>query len=195
MARWDDHHDIPRTEGIMIKALSFIVVGLVVAVAAVLIFATTKPDTFHIERTASIQAPPDKIFPLIEDYHKWTSWSPFENKDPAMKRTYSGAESGKGAIYAWDGNKDIGRGEMVMTDVTPPSHLVIAMHFMEPFDSRSTAEFSLQPKGDSTDVTWAMHGPSPYMSKVIGIFFNMDTMIGKEFETGLTNLKTIAERS
>lgn len=178
----------------MIKALTFIVVGLVVVVAAILIFAATKPDTFHIERTASIKAAPDKIVPLIEDYRKWTSWSPWENKDPAMKRTYSGAASGKGAMYAWDGNKDIGQGEMVITEASS-SHVVIAMHFIKPFDSRSTAEFTLQPKGDSTNVTWAMHGPSPYMSKVIGIFFNMDTMIGKEFDTGLANLKTIAERS
>lgn len=178
----------------MIKALTVIVIGLVV-VGAILIFAATKPDSFRIERTATIKAPPEKIYPLIEDYRKWTSWSPWENKDPAMKRTYGGTASGKGATYAWDGNKDIGQGEMVISEATPPSHVVIAMHFIKPFDSRSTAEFILQPTGDSTDVTWAMHGPSPFMSKVIGIFFNMDTMIGKEFETGLTNLKGIAERS
>jgi uncharacterized protein YndB with AHSA1/START domain len=179
----------------MIKALTFIVVGLVVVVAALLIFASTKPDSFRVERTASIKAPPDKIYPLIEDYHKWTAWSPWEKKDPTMKRTYGGAASGKGATYAWDGNKEIGQGEMVIADATSPSHVVIAMHFIKPFDSRSTAEFTLQPKGDGTDVTWAMHGPSPFLSKVIGIFFNMDTMIGKEFETGLANLKGIAERS
>ncbi len=179
----------------MIKALSFIVIGLAVIVGAIFIFAATKPDTFRIERTAIIKAPPEKIYPLIEDYHKWASWSPWENKDPAMKRTFSGPESGKGAMYAWDGNKDIGQGEMVITDATSPSRVVIAMHFIKPFDSRSTAEFTLKPKGDGTDVTWAMHGPSPLMSKVMGIFFNMDTMIGKEFEIGLANLKGIAERS
>lgn len=179
----------------MIKALSFVIIGLVVIVAALLIFASTKPDSFRVQRTATIKAPPEKIYPLIEDYHKWTSWSPWENKDPAMKRTYSGPESGKGARYAWDGNKEIGQGEMVISEATSPSRVVIAMHFIKPFDSRSTAEFTLQPKGDSTDVTWAMHGPSPFMSKVIGIFFSMDSMIGKEFETGLANLKGIAERS
>jgi len=162
------------------KVIGFIAIALVVVVAAILIFATTKPDSFRVERTANIKAP---------------SWSPWENKDPAMKRTYSGAASGKGSVYEWEGNKDIGQGRMEIAEETPPSHIVIAMHFIKPFDSYSTAEFMLQPKGETTDVTWAMHGPSAYITKVIGVFMSMDTMIGKEFETGLANLKTVAERS
>ena len=177
------------------KVIGFIAIALVVVVAAILIFATTKPDSFRVERTANIKAPPEKIYPLIDDYRRWTSWSPWENKDPAMKRTYSGAASGKGSVYEWEGNKDIGQGRMEIAEETPPSHIVIAMHFIKPFDSYSTAEFMLQPKGETTDVTWAMHGPSAYITKVIGVFMSMDTMIGKEFETGLANLKTVAERS
>jgi hypothetical protein len=111
-----------------------------------------------------------------------------------MKRTYSGAASGKGAVYEWDGNKEIGQGRMEIAEASAPSHVAIDMHFIKPFDSHSTAEFTLQPKGDSTDVTWSMHGPNAYISKVITVFVSMDKMIGKEFETGLANLKTIAER-
>jgi uncharacterized protein YndB with AHSA1/START domain len=178
----------------MVKALLFIGIGLAVVVAAILIFATTKPDSFSVQRTATIKAPPEKIFPLINDYRSWMSWSPWEKKDPAMKRTYSGAASGKGSVYEWEGNKEIGQGRMEIAEVSPPSHVAIDMHFIKPFDSFSTAEFTLQPKGDSTDVTWSMHGPNAYISKIITIFVSMDKMIGKEFETGLANLKTIAER-
>jgi hypothetical protein len=177
----------------MIKALLFIGIGLVVVVGAILIVAATKPDTFSVQRTANIKAPPDKILPLISDYRSWTSWSPWEKKDPAMKRTYSGAASGKGAVYEWQGNKEVGQGRMEIAD-TSPSHVTIDMHFMKPFDSYSTAEFALTPKGDSTDVTWTMHGPNAFVSKVITVFVSMDKMIGKEFETGLASMKTAAER-
>jgi uncharacterized protein YndB with AHSA1/START domain len=160
----------------------------------VLIFAATKPDSFRVARTTTIKAPPEKIFPHITDYRAWQAWSPWEKKDPTMKRTYSGAASGKGAIYEWDGNREIGQGRMEIAEATPPSRVAIDMHFIKPFESRSTAEFTLQPKGEATDVTWALHGPSPYISKVMSVFFSMDKMIGKEFETGLANLKAIAEK-
>lgn len=178
----------------MVKALAIILVVLVVVVAAILIFAATKPDSFRVARTATIKAPPEKIFPHIDDYRAWQAWSPWEKKDPVMKRTYSGAARGEGAVYEWAGNREIGQGRMEIAQVTAPSHMVIDMHFIKPFDSRSTAEFALQPNGDGTDVTWVIHGPSPYMSKVMSIFFDVDKMIGKEFETGLANLKTISER-
>ena len=173
--------------------LKITAIGVVVLVAAVLLFAATRPDNFSVQRTTSIKAPPEKIFPLINDLHRWTSWSPWEKMDPEMKRTYSGTASGKGAAYAWQGNSKVGEGRMEISDTSPPSKVTIKLDFIKPFEAHNTAEFTLEPKGDSTSVTWKMHGPSPYLAKVMGIFVSMDSMIGKDFETGLANLKTAAE--
>jgi len=174
----------------MLKTIAIIIVVLI---AAILGYAMTMPDNFRVQRTTSIKAPPEKIFPLINDFHRWGSWSPWEKMDPEMKRTYSGAASGKGAAYAWQGNSKVGEGRMEIADTSPPSKVTIKLDFMKPFEAHNTAEFTLEPKGDSTNVTWAMYGPSQYMAKVIGVFVSMDKMIGKDFETGLANLKTVAE--
>ena len=174
----------------MLKTIAIIAVVLI---AAILGYAMTVPDNFRVQRTTSIKAPPEKIFPLINDFHRWGSWSPWEKMDPEMKRTYSGAASGKGAAYAWQGNSKVGEGRMEIADTSPPSKVTIKLDFMKPFEAHNTAEFTLEPKGDSTNVTWAMYGPSQYMAKVIGVFVSMDKMIGKDFETGLANLKTVAE--
>jgi uncharacterized protein YndB with AHSA1/START domain len=175
----------------MFKAIAIVAVVLIVAL---LVYAATKPDTFRVERSASIKAPPEKIFPLVNDLHSHATWSPWEKKDPAMKRTHSGAASGKGAVYEWDGNKEIGKGRMEILESTPPSKVVFAMHFIKPFEAHNTAEFLLEPSGDSTTVTWAIFGPQPYLAKVMHLFFNMDRMIGTEFEAGLSSLKAITER-
>ena len=166
---------------------------LVVGVAAPLVIAATKPDSFRVERTASIKAPPEKIFAQINDLRAHGAWSPWERKDPGMKRTYSGPQAGKGATYEWDGNKEIGQGRMEIAEVVAPSRVTMKLDFIRPFEAHNIAEFVLQPAGDSTTVTWAIHGPSPYLSKVMTMFFDVDKMIGKEFETGLANLKTLAE--
>jgi uncharacterized protein YndB with AHSA1/START domain len=175
----------------MFKTIAIVVVLIV----AVLVFAATKPDTFRVQRATSINAPPEKIFALINDLQSWGAWSPWEKMDPAMKRTYSGATSGKGAVYEWEGNHEVGKGRMEITDTSPPSKVVIKLDFIKPFEAHNIAEFTLEAKGDSTNVTWAMHGPNPYIAKVIHIFFSMDSMVGKQFETGLANLKTIAEKT
>ena len=175
----------------MFKTIAIVVLVLV---AAVLIFAATRPDTFRVQRSTSIKAPPEKIFALINDLHSFNTWNPYEKKDPAMKRTYSGAASGKGAIYEWDGNKDIGQGRMEITDTSPPSKVTFQLDFIKPFEAHNIAEFKLEPAGDATNVTWAMHGPSPYVHKLMGVFFNMNKMIGKDFEDGLANLKNVAEK-
>ena len=175
----------------MFKTIAIVVLVLV---AAVLIFAATRPDTFRVQRSTSIKAPPEKIFALINDLHSFNTWNPYEKKDPAMKRTYSGAASGKGAIYEWDGNKDIGQGRMEITDTSLPSKVTFQLDFIKPFEAHNIAEFKLEPAGDATNVTWAMHGPSPYVHKLMGVFFNMDKMIGKDFEDGLANLKNVAEK-
>jgi hypothetical protein len=172
----------------------FVVVALAVLIAGVLIYAATKPDTFRVQRATSIKAPPDKIFPLISDLRGWGAWSPYEKKDPAMKRTYGGAASGKGAVYALEGNKNVGSGRMEITDTSPPSKIVIKLDFIRPFEGHNIAEFTLEPKGDATNVTWVMHGPAPFVSKIMQVFIDMDRMIGKDFEDGLSNLRTVAEK-
>lgn len=179
----------------MLKFLGILAVVLVVAVAAVLLYAATKPDSFSVQRALNIKAPPDKIFALINDLHGWGAWSPYEKKDPAMKRTFSGAASGKGAVYEWDGNKNVGKGRMEIIDASPHSKVVIKLDFISPFEGHNTAEFTMDPKGDDTNVTWAMYGPAPFISKVMQVFINLDTMIGKDFEDGLANLKKLAEQA
>src|SRR5207344_784877 len=128
-----------------------------------LAFAATKPDTFRVQRAASIKAPPEKIFPLLNELHNWSAWSPYEKKDPAMKRTFSGAPSGKGAVYEWDGDSNVGKGRMEIIDAASPSKVVIKLDFIKPFEGHNTAEFTMEPKGDNTVVTWAMYGPSAFM--------------------------------
>lgn len=171
-----------------------IAIAVVVVIVAFLAYAATRPDTFRVERATSINAPPEKIFPLINDFHAWSAWSPFEKKDPAMKRTFGGAPSGKGAVYAWEGNKEIGKGSMEITESSPPSRITIKLDFVKPFEAHNVVDFTLAPQGNATNVMWSIHGPSPFISKVIGLFCNMDKMIGKDFESGLANLRAVAER-
>ena len=182
----------------MFEVIATIAVVLAIAIAAVLILAATKPDAFSVERTIDVKAPPDRIFPLINDFHQWVSWSPYENKDPAMKRSYSGAESGKGAVYGWEGNKNVGSGRMEILDAQAPSKIIINLDFFTPFEGHNTAEFTMLPQGDATnvttEVTWLMHGPSRFIGKVMHVFINMDRMVGKDFEIGLANLKRLAEK-
>jgi len=177
----------------MLKIFAVIGAVLVLGIAVVLILAAMKPDQFRVQRTTAIKAPPEKIFPLINDFHSWGSWSPYEKKDPGMKRTYSGATAGKGAIYEWDGNSDVGQGRMEILDSTP-SQIRIKLDFMKPLEGHDIATFTMKPDGNATKVTWAMDGPTPFLGKLIGVFMNMDTMIGTDFEAGLANLKTLTEQ-
>ncbi len=167
---------------------------IAVLIAGVLLFAAARPDTFRVERTASIKAPPEKIFAQINDFHSWVSWSPYEKLDPAMKKTFSGAASGLGSVYAWDGSDKAGAGRMEITESSPVSRIIIKLDFIKPLEGHNVADFTMQTQGDATTVTWAMHGPSPYIAKLMGLFFNMDEMIGRDFETGLANLKAISEK-
>lgn len=167
---------------------------VVVIVVALLIFASTRPNTLHVTRSAVVNARADEIFPLLNDFHRWGSWSPWERLDPDLKRQYSGAESGVGAIYNWEGNKKVGAGRMEITDSAAPSRVVIKLDFLKPFEAHNTTEFGLEPKGLATNVTWTMRGPNSLMSKVMGLFMNMDRLIGTDFEKGLANLKEVTEK-
>ncbi len=170
-----------------------IVIVFAVLIAAILIYAATRPDSFRVQRAASIEAPPDQIFPLINDFRQWEAWSPWEKIDPEIKRTYSGAASGIGAVYEWSGNKDIGQGRMEIIE-SSPAGIILKIDFIAPFEAHNTVEFTLVSQDGDTTVTQAMYGPSPYLSKLMDIFCTMDTMIGEKYEEGLANLKSIAEK-
>jgi hypothetical protein len=184
----------------MLSTVAIAAIVIVVAVVAVLGYAATRPDTFRVQRTATVKAPAEKIFPLIDDLHAHTTWSPFE-KDPNMKRTHSGAARGKGALYEWEGNRQVGSGRIAITDSTP-SKVTMALDMLKPFEAHNIVEFTLEPNGSSADattnvttnVTWAMHGRQPFMAKVMSTFINCDKMVGRQFEEGLGKLKVLAER-
>ena len=178
----------------MLRIIGIAAAVIVVAVAGVLIYAATQPDDFQVARTASIKAPPERIFALIDDFHQWGAWSPYEKLDPGMKRSMTGAASGKGAAYAWESDGKAGAGRMEIADTAPPKQATIKLDFTKPFAAHNIVDFILVDKGGTTDVTWVMHGPSPFVAKVMHVFFDMDRMIGKDFETGLANLKTVAEK-
>jgi uncharacterized protein YndB with AHSA1/START domain len=174
--------------------LKTIAIVAVVAIAAVLAYAATRPNTFRVVRSTVIKTPPEKIYALIDDFHKWRAWSPYEALDPALSRTYGGPASGLGATYAWTGNGKAGAGQMEIVKAAAPNELNIRLDFTKPFEAHHRAIFTLVPEGDATRVTWAMEGASPFMFKLMGLVFNMDKMIGKDFETGLASLKAEAEK-
>ena len=183
----------------MFEVIAIIAVVLAIAIAIVLILAAGKPAHFSVSRAISVDAPAERIFPVINDFHQWGSWSPWENKDPAMKRTYDGAASGKGAVYAWDGNSNVGSGRMEILETqiletSLPSKILIKLDFFKPFEGHNTAEFTMLPQGDATHLVWVMRGPAPFMSKLMQVFMNIDKMVGKDFEAGLANLKAAAEK-
>jgi polyketide cyclase/dehydrase/lipid transport protein len=171
-----------------------IVIVLLVLIGAVLVFGASRPDAFRVQRTAHIRASPGKIAPFIEDFHRWGTWSPWESLDPAMKRTYSGAPRGVGAVHEWEGNRNVGAGRMQITEVAP-TRITIALDFLRPFAAHNVATFTLVPSGEGTQVTWAMDGRHAYVAKVVGLFVNMDRMVGSYFETGLARLRTATEAS
>jgi hypothetical protein len=168
---------------------------LVAVVAALLIFANSRPGAFRVERATLINAPAEKIFSFIDDFHNWRAWSPWEKLDPNLDRTYSGPSRGKGAVYVWQGNSKAGEGRMEITEAFPPLQVVITLDFFKPMEGHNTAEFTLAPAGDFTNVTWAMYGPNRYLAKLMTVFISMDSILGKEFEKGLSSLKTVCEDS
>lgn len=175
----------------MIKKILLAVMALI---GLLLLFALTRPDSFSVERRITMKAPPDKVFALVNDFHHWTAWSPWEKLDPGMTRTHSGAANGVGAVYAWKGNDDVGAGRMEITAAQPPGQVDIKLDFLRPFESSNTTRFTLKPVADGTEFVWTMQGPMPYISKLMGIFVSMDKMIGPDFEAGLKNLKAVAEK-
>lgn len=165
---------------------------LAIVVVALVIFISVRPDSFRVERSTRIAAPPERIFPLIQDFHEWTRWSPYEKLDADLKRTYSGPPSGIGAGYAWEG-KNSGSGAMVITQATPPGRVLIKLDFSKPFEAHNTADFTIAGDGGGSAVTWAMYGPQNFMAKAMGLVMSMDKLVGGQFEEGLANLKRVSE--
>jgi hypothetical protein len=173
--------------------LKLILLAVFVLLAIVLVYVSTRPNTFRVERSIDIKAAPEKIFGLINDFRQWNDWTPY-NKDPVMKKTYSGSASGKGAMYAWEGNREVGQGEISIIGSTPSSEVALDLHMIKPFEARNSVIFTLSKAGDSTRVTWSLDGKQNLMSKLMGLVFDMDKMVGGDFEVGLARLKAVAER-
>ena len=176
--------------------LTTVAIAIGVLIAAVLVFAATRPDAFEVKRSKGIQAPAERLYPLIADFHNWAQWSPFEKLDPAMTKTYSGFANGKGAVYQWAGNSRAGEGRMEIVETDVPKLVRIKLDFLKPFEGHNTAEFTLRSThANAAEVTWTMRGKRPFMMKVMSVFISMDNMLGKSFEEGLANLKGIAEKA
>ena len=165
-----------------------------IIIIAILVMAALRPNEFSLQRSADYHASPDKIFNQLNDFKNWAKWSPWEGMDPNMQRNYSGAPSGKGAKYAWVGNKKVGEGNMEITKSTPGKSIMLDLNFLKPFKASNVTEFTIVPAGDTTKLTWEMRGPTPFMMKIMHLFMNMDKMVGKDFEKGLANLKSIVEK-
>jgi len=169
-----------------------VMIVLLLAVALVALLAT-RPDRFHVERSATIDAPSSTVFSHIDDFHRWTAWSPWEKIDPQLQRSYDGPHSGVGAGYRWSGSSQVGEGSMRITESIPDRKVGIALEFIKPFRASNVATFTLAPEGPGTRVTWAMDGTNSWLAKLIGLFMSMDRMVGTEFEKGLATLKQVCE--
>jgi len=176
-----------------LKKILIILGALAVLVAGVLIAAALRPDTFVVKRSVVINAPPDWIFPLINNFMRWRDWSPWEKKDPQMKRAFVEKQSGPGAIYRWKGNKEVGEGSMEIAESVAPSKVRLRLDFVKPFEAHNDVVFTLEPRPQGTEVTWTMQGRAPYLARIVHVFMDMDAMLGKDFEAGLANLKKVAE--
>lgn len=169
---------------------------LVVAVlAAILLYAALQPDDFEVKREADISAPPARIFSLLNDFNQWAKWSPWEKMDLVMQKTMSGAASGKGAVYHWKGNKKVGEGRMEILESSPDTSVKVDLQFIAPFKAHNLTLFTLTPRNGATHVNWSMTGKKAFIMKLMGVFMNMDKMVGKDFEAGLANLKMEAEKN
>ena len=174
----------------MLKTVGII---LLVLLGALLLMASRQPDAFSIERSVVVSAPAEVIYPRIVDLHQWSTWSPYEKLDPHMKKVFNGTPGAAGASYYWSGNAKAGEGTITVRELMPPSKITLQFDMLKPIEGHNVIEFNLEPADGGTRVTWAMRGANTYFSKIVGVFMNMDTMIGQDFEVGLASLKTQVE--
>ncbi len=173
--------------------VSLFLIGLGAALVLLLAYAATRPDEFRVERRLRVAAPADKVWPLVSELRAFNRWNPYERKDPLIKGAYSGAASGVGSRYDWD-SQEVGSGSLEITGQQPGRAVQMKLDFVKPFEAHNQAEFALQPTADgATEVRWTMHGPANFISKLMGVFINMDKMVGRDFEDGLQNLRQLAE--
>jgi hypothetical protein len=171
-----------------------IVVAIAVIVVVFLAVVAMQPSEFRVVRSATIAAPAPAVFAQVNELRKWEAWSPWAKRDPQMKQTYNGAPAGTGAITAWAGNNEVGEGRMTITESRPGELIRIKLEFFKPFTATNTAEFTFKPEGNQTAITWSMGGQNNFIAKAVHLFMDMDKMVGKDFEAGLANLKTVTEK-
>ena len=179
-----------QKEYAMLRFALFIVLLLI---AALLFLVATRPARFRVQRSIHIDAPRERLFALVSDFHNFDAWSPWAALDPSMRKTFSGADNGQGAVYEWQGNSKVGQGRMEIVDAVAPARVVIKLDFLKPFKAHNTAEYLLTANGEGTEFAWVMHGSNNFLSKLMGVFFSMDKMVGGQFEQGLASLKALAE--
>lgn len=175
----------------MLIWIIFVVIALV---ALILIYGLLQPSGFSVMREASYAAKPELVFAQINDFRNWALWSPWDKMDPTMQRSYTGTTSGVGSKYAWIGNKKVGEGSMEITQSVAPQNIQLDLHFLKPFQADNVTEFSITPRGNETHVQWSMRGHKPFIMRVMGFVFNMDKIVGADFERGLSNLRSIVEK-
>ncbi|MCB9487688.1 MAG: SRPBCC family protein [Deltaproteobacteria bacterium] len=171
---------------------STIFIAVIVFIVAFVVLVAMQPKEFVVARSKKIAASPDTVYSLINDFHSWEGWSPWAKKDPQMKTKYSGSDAGEGAVYEWWGNKDVGEGRMTILESRPTELVRIKLEFLKPFKATNEAKFTFEPQGDETNVTWAMTGDRNFFMKAMGLFLNMDKMVGPDFEKGLDQLRVLA---
>ena len=174
--------------------MMWILLIIVLLIAAVLIYGAMQPSSFSIFREANLKASPAEVFKQLNDFHHWAAWSPWEKMDPNLQRSFTGPTAGVGAKYAWVGNKKVGEGNMEITESEPSRRMQLDLHFLKPFQADNVTEFSLSPADGGTHVKWEMRGHTPFMLRLMKIFMDMDKMVGKDFEAGLANLKALVEK-
>lgn len=170
-----------------------ILIGLAVILAVFLVVVAIQPAEFKITRSITIAAPPVRVFPLVNDFHRWNDWSPWDKMDPDMKKTYEGPMAGMGATYGWSGNNKVGQGKMTIIKSEAPSLVMVNLEFQKPMKAVNLTEFTFSPEGQQTLVTWSMSGKNGFVGKAFGMMMNMDKMVGADFEKGLAQLKELAE--
>lgn len=174
----------------MLKKIAIALAAVVVVLAGVIV---SRPDTFRLERSAVIAAPPAVVFPMVDDFHNWAAWSPWEKLDPGMKRTFSGPAAGTGAQYAWAGNDQVGEGRMTIVESQPESRIGIKLEFLKPWAATNDTLFVFSPDATGTRVSWTMEGRNNFMAKAFSLFASMESMVGPDFEKGLAAMKSAAE--
>jgi hypothetical protein len=171
-----------------------ILLALALIVFLFIIVIAGRPDEFVVSRSAAISAPPDKVFPCVNELKKWEDWSPWAKRDPNAKSTFEGPAAGVGSAMSWDGNKDVGAGKMTIVESKPNDRIRIRLEFLRPFQATNMAEFNFRSESPQTVVTWSMTGKNNFFFKAFSLFMNCDDMVGKDFEKGLASLKAVVEK-